>query len=337
MTRIKICDKMMSQSRTLHFIGLTQAQTRRRRDMATKTWTYFPIAGALAQLETILKPEEWRPINVSQSSFLRDFYYKVQGQVDRIPELTGVADRDVEAVNRFLKSKGFDIQLDPQTDGLYAASVLDVLVKWLKVGQPRDLRAANGNNYDGFLLNTDENGITYSGLTIDHEDNRLKMNYAEITTQSGDQVCFLIADGANGGQISPSTIEWLGEEIVFGRLSMATMACDRRNYQDMHIPMINLDQEVDISWLKGAVAIVDKGNDWYIAQALQQTKFRMNEVGARAESAVAVGMMRCMAVPMPRLVVDSPFFAWIKRPSLTRPLFVGYFGYDCWANPGSIE
>lgn len=305
--------------------------------MATKTWTYFPIAGALAQLETILKPEEWRPINEMQAAFLRRFYAKNRDEVNRIPELTGVADRDVEAVNRFLKSKGFDIQLDPQTDGLYAASVLDVLVKWLKVGQPRDLCAANGNNYDGFLLNTDENRITYSWLTIDHEDSRLKMNYAEITTQSGDQICFLIADGANGGQIPPNTIEWLGKEISYGSLLMRVGNIGSRSFQDMHIPMINLDQEVDIFWLKGAVAIVDKGNDWYIAQALQQTKFRMNEVGARAESAVAVGMMRCMAVPMPRLVVDSPFFAWIKRPSLTRPLFVGYFGYDCWANPGSIE
>jgi len=73
-----------------------------------------------------------------------------------------------------------------------------------------------------------------------------------------------------------------------------------------------------------------------ITQALQQTKLRMNEEGARAQSAVAIGVLRgCL--PTYDYVIDWPFLFWITRPGISKPLFVAYVTEDDWKNPGDIR
>jgi hypothetical protein len=64
----------------------------------------------------------------------------------------------------------------------------------------------------------------------------------------------------------------------------------------------------------------------------------MNEVGARAESAV---MLQVAAVaigpePKPDHVIDRPFLVWFERDGLSRPLFAAYVVEDEWRNPGAI-
>jgi len=99
--------------------------------------------------------------------------------------------------------------------------------------------------------------------------------------------------------------------------------------------MVNLIQRVDISDLKGLKAVDSLGQPWKIVQALQETKVKMNEKGAKVESAVAiVGTLECCVEEKKELVIDRPFFMWVERQGMKRPLFAGYMAPDCWKDPG---
>jgi hypothetical protein len=110
------------------------------------------------------------------------------------------------------------------------------------------------------------------------------------------------------------------------------------DYKGVIFPMISYDEQIDISWMKHLYTVGEDGNDAYIAEAKQQTKFQMNELGARVKSAAAMTCARCCcAVEKLPCVIDKPFLLWIRRPSLgDHPFFVGYFDEKYWSNPGEI-
>ena len=54
------------------------------------------------------------------------------------------------------------------------------------------------------------------------------------------------------------------------------------NFGGLRFPMVNINQQVDIGWLKGMQTVDKYDLSYYISQALQQNKLRINEVGARA-------------------------------------------------------
>ncbi len=102
-------------------------------------------------------------------------------------------------------------------------------------------------------------------------------------------------------------------------------------YESAHIPMVDLNQEVDISWLKYLNTTSSTTEQFQITQALQQTKFKMNELGAKVESAVAFGIECCAArMEMKRFKLDKPFFVWVEREGLNLPIFAGYITQEDW-------
>jgi hypothetical protein len=76
--------------------------------------------------------------------------------------------------------------------------------------------------------------------------------------------------------------------------------------------------------------------NFYIGQALQQTKFRMNEKGAKVESAVAMSLNRGMAVEPEPYVIDRPFVLWIERPGMAIPFFAAVLCEDVWREPKEL-
>ena len=110
------------------------------------------------------------------------------------------------------------------------------------------------------------------------------------------------------------------------------------HFENVIFPMVDYDREIDIKWIVGMNTKDAKGLGWEIANALQQTKFKMNEYGARVKSAAAMEML-CMGVrePKPDLVIDQPFLIWITRDGLSQPLFTGFIAEDCWKNPGNLS
>lgn len=68
--------------------------------------------------------------------------------------------------------------------------------------------------------------------------------------------------------------------------------------------------------------------DGRIAQAEQQTKFSMDETGARVEDAVVLAVIQCML--QPAYVLDKPFYVWIHREGAPEPYFAGYITPQDW-------
>ena len=67
-------------------------------------------------------------------------------------------------------------------------------------------------------------------------------------------------------------------------------------YRSVLFPMVDYDEHVDISWLIGMRTFDVSNSEFGISQALQQTKFKMNQLGARVKSAVAFGIRALGAV-----------------------------------------
>jgi hypothetical protein len=102
-------------------------------------------------------------------------------------------------------------------------------------------------------------------------------------------------------------------------------------------PMVDLDQEVDISWLLGLGTVDSNGVSAWIAQAKQQTKLKMNCQGALMESAAAISVKRAVAPEKPEYELNEPFLFWCKRSGFSQAVFTAYVDYDAWKNPGSFH
>jgi len=154
----------------------------------------------------------------------------------------------------------------------------------------------------------------------------------QIATKSGDAVSLTVAEKPLAGFELLDKVETLRFKLPTGLIrNKMRIASD---FNKVVFPMVNLDHEVDISWLKGMKATDSQNFPWKIVQALQQTKVKMNEKGAKVESAVALDVKCLGAMLEEELVIDKPFFMWVERPGMKRPLFAGYMAPDCWKDPG---
>jgi len=155
------------------------------------------------------------------------------------------------------------------------------------------------------------------GITIENHPYPI----AKITTKSHDTVYLTPADRPEEG------FALLAKVSTF---RMSLMHAQQTPHNRIIFPQVKLNQVVDISWMRGLYC-EDKSTPWYIAQALQQTKFTMDTEGAHVESIVMLGMCRCVC-PQPAcdLIIDQPLYVWIEREGCTIPVFAGYIDASEW-------
>jgi hypothetical protein len=99
--------------------------------------------------------------------------------------------------------------------------------------------------------------------------------------------------------------------------------------------MITYQEEPDVEWLK---SLQFPGRA--VSKALQEVIFKMNEVGARAQAAIALVVCEVAAPSMhyqEPLIVNQPFLLWIERPGMPLLIFAAYLEQKYWTDPGSIE
>lgn len=292
---------------------------------------FWPIVDAIKKageyIDTINGKEDlsshagWHPINEKQGIFLHHYFAKkneLNGFSDR--ELRSWASPDHGYLNKILIDNGFSIQLRPfgGKDSFGVVSILDVMVEWL---------------HEGFATSVAVGGKEYPAVSIEEGfiiqvSSRHEHPVVAIQTKSGDTLYITVADKLRSEFELLEYVEKIQatlREYDPNKDGYATFL-EHHRYNKIIFPMVNLDREEDISWLLG----MNKGL-WNIGQALQQTKFKMNEKGARVESAVALGVNTC---PMPwPLTIDKPFFLWISRPGCTAPIFAGYITETEWKKP----
>ncbi len=271
-----------------------------------------------------LDPQQmWQTVNAKQQVFTDQFWpFKDQLSLLSEKELSSIISADVQEVNAFLKERGFDIQLEPfennHPGNRAIASVVDILLKWKEKGTESTL-FVDEKEYPAVLMPTN----THCKVKKYYDQ-----EVAIIEAENKDTIYIMMAEDR------PILDDF--------KLIEYLTAIDERNltytsnYKDILFPMVDINEKPDISWLLG----LQFGGGFEIAQALQQTKFQMNEEGAAAQSAVAITVeFRCM-LPHDKepkhLVIDKPFYIWIKREGVDIPLFAAYVDQENWKKPAKL-
>jgi hypothetical protein len=233
-----------------------------------------------------------------------------------------MSSKDHEELMKFFKDRGFEFNIEPFNSNEFGVgSVLSVLVEWLDVHKKYDIHVEN-KIYQG--VRAKENYKVYSSDVHEYP-------IVMLDTKTDEKVYLTIADDEYEGLNLLSRIK----EIHKSRIIKADFI---NGYDSVIFPMVDLEHDVDISWIEGINIKDYVGSNWYVAKALQKTRFKMNHVGAKAESAALMRLKRCCRpASKPKIIIDKPFFVWMTRPGLNDPLFVGYIDEEDWKDPGEFH
>ena len=239
-------------------------------------------------------------------------------------ELKSLVSTDFQKLNEFLSEAGFDIRLtdpcDPRAIG--AVAILDVLDTWVARGRRTKPIQYEHNNYPAFKL-------TGAGIKISSVDKH-RNPLVTLVTEKGDVVYITVPNKPYKG---------------FELLHYITDLINRKNrlingYDGVIMPEVKLEEGNDISYLKGT-SLFTRNSQYFIDQALQQTKFAMNKHGFRAKSAVALTLSLVAPYFEKRkknyYKVDQPFVIAIVRNGMQIPYFAGYITPDFWQEAGDLN
>ncbi len=290
----------------------------------TQSVVVYPISSALLEAEVFLgKVKSITAKNEVQKKFLDEFHAYCKGDVSRIKEIESKADTNHKKINKWLKENGFQIELGPFGEGGFGvASILDLLGHWAIKGKNATITTDKKEYFPGIKM-------TNYGLKF-HQVKDNPNFIIEIETRGDDTVYLMMAEEVPAGLAMVDHVEQIQN-------NMATATFE---YEGVIFPKINLDEEGPLDWLIGLELLTPSGEIpfYVIAQALQQTKLKMNEVGFRVKSAVALGILA--GAPLRKkepYVIDRPFLMWITRPGLSKPLFVAYLNKDVWEDPEDLD
>ncbi len=303
--------------------------------MATRALDVLTILHALHVLDGELKTTGWNTKNPQQVKI----FAWLEEHRELLAEVTGLdakASRFWEELNQFLTDHKFDPMVQPFDPdlGIGVVSILDKLVKWLNgPGAKVQINTAQGER-PGFELPA-------SGVNI-HEVAGYPGSYLlELLTKSDDTLWLFIH----------------GDTSLYGldmvELSMDVMSRTRkipmsksmfssnRQYQTFagaQVPMLDFDIKPDISWLLNADTQTETGEYYFIAQAAQQFKMRMDETGARVKVATVIVTMRGISEDPKVFVLDRPFYGWWTQKGLNLPMAAFFADWDALHQPaGSLE
>lgn len=294
--------------------------------MSTKTQTLvvYPISSALRQAETFLKNVQGiTTVNDIQKKFIDEIHTHCKGEISKIKEIESIANTNNKVINEWLKERGFQIKLEPFGPGGFGvASVLDLLGQWAIKGKEWSVETEDGKYYPGIKMNNYGNKFYH----VKDDPNFI----IEIETKDNDRVYLMMANEVPTGLSLLDYVEQLHKEKTTVPFQ----------YDGFIFPMIDLDEETILEWILDIRFETPKGDIPYyvISQALQQTKLKMNEVGFRVKSAVALGILAGAAPKkLEPYVINRPFLMWIRRSGLSKPLFIAYLNKEVWKNPKGLD
>lgn len=298
----------------------------------SKTMTVAPIMGALLKSEEILgKGRVWHGINPSQYIFLEQFFTQRAALAKfSDKELLSWVSWIAEELNKILKDEGFDIQIgDFAYDEFGVVSILDVLVEWLAPGQV-DFILSGSAKYPAVKMEPRAYVDGKPEILFEALNSYLHPHsVAVVKTQSDDKVYMTVAEKPAADFDLTNKIDEIRDSLHEGP-----------DYDWLKFPMVDLNHQIDIGWLKGMWTTTTRkniGQKAIISQALQQTKFKMNQFGARVKSAVAIGV-RTVSIRIEQgFIINKPFFLWIEREGATIPVMYAYIDREDWKNPGNLS
>ncbi len=216
---------------------------------------------------------------------------------------------DVNELNSLLKEHGFDIRLDEfgSTD-LGVVTIMDLVGRWLEQGVHVFLEYEN-EKYPAIKIKSGASIIDVNGKET-----------LLIRTRDGLMVF-----------IEKTNEEKSGMDLFRHILQQSNLLDLSEKPCDAIIPMVDIDEQPDISWLIGMKSTT---GDFTINQALQQNKLKITVDGIHAESAVTMGIRKGVSVDeRSQFIIDGPFNLWITYGDPENkyfPLFGAHIAPDTW-------
>lgn len=274
----------------------------------------YGMAKAFESAKTFVPVKDWKGVNTLQREFVRD-YIGLGSEVTKLPAsmLEAVASSDEKVINNFLQKHGLTIKVPKFGRGDFgAASVLSVEGKW--AGKAVKLKDSDKKEYDGVELKA----VQFFNIPGNTEP--------VVRIYNSDEFKVFVAS-------------WDGKDEGFNTLKQARDLTptssdkpDRKTYNELTMPMIDMDRTTDLEWLKGMT-----GGGGTITTALAQTKVKLDEHGFSVKEGFVFGVTR-EPQPAPKVyVLNKPFILWVQIDGLTHPFFAVKVDTKYWNRPPATK
>lgn len=300
----------------------------------SRTLVHLPLIACLLGAEEVIgEGREWKAVDGdlaragAQTDFLQ-WSLAPSREVDMLAldEMKHVVAWTADEINAFLAENGFDIELDefePESFGV--AAILTALIKWATAGSKTTLYAKDESGRErGFPA------VEMSGKDVVYLRSSVHAHLVvRIPTTNGDEVFLTILEDH---EYDLGEVDFVGAaDAILDPSNLVEV----NNVHDLIFPMVDLDQEEDISWILGLNTTTSTGQNCKIVQAKQQTKVGMNHEGVKVKSA---GAMEFALESIPfKNRIDKPFLLVIRRPGLPVPILVARITQDDWKDPGELD
>ncbi len=241
-------------------------------------------------------------------------------------ELIATASNNYNLLNNVLATHGFSIRLNPfPTNGLGVVTIQKILVQWLFKGSNGTLTLNDSQKFPVVIM---KNSTREPNMRFDKFG--AEITVIQLVTKSNDLV-YMAAKKDKPYFGHPPTEDEISLEINAIKDAISSKKGQSSYYNELVFPMIDCKVEKQLDTLMGL-----RFGAYTVNQALQEIKFQMNEIGAKFETAVTVGMMRGSApISQPtRYIINQPFLIWVEREEIIPTIFEGYMTMDYWKNPG---
>lgn len=286
----------------------------------------FPLIAGLS----LFSSSAWSPaedIMKNAQKYFLETLYPHAASLDRFreEELSSCVSDDVETVNEYLRTHEFSIQLSQgMKDSVYLACKFKVDFAWgFEEAKKTTLKRENEETeYPAVSINDSD---FFQAFTVndDHHEDIFKIP----GKQPGE---FLYITQAPTGFKPNDSYADLHIMNAVTKISQQLKNPDQHKkitcIQSVMFPMVDLDDETTLPWMLNM-----RSEQWFIAEAKQQTKFQLNEKGASVFSGfAATKTYRCKKEDA---VIDKPFLVWIERDGVELPIFAAYCDESCWKEP----
>lgn len=166
---------------------------------------------------------------------------------------------------------------------------------------------------ESILLNHTVGNFDAYNIDGDRENPLLK-----IRTKDPDLTVYIKQDNT----VNPNNGDPYELAIKYSGLESSSKSIDDL-VRDIYIPSVDFNERGVLEPLLGATTRDKNGRPVQITEAYFQNKFKMDEKGAQAKSAVSFGLQTIGSVPG-GLVVDGPFLVWFREEKTGKVLFAAH-------------
>ncbi|MFZ2150144.1 MAG: hypothetical protein WAV15_03215 [Minisyncoccia bacterium] len=298
----------------LPFMGLT-AQAADSPQPKSKAFCLSAVTKGLVTANP--KAKTWSTSKPEQQRFMSTYYDGAVADLHKVDDdkvLQAIATGSSAKLQDFFAKGGFANMPVRIPAGGHAVGVLfDLLVDWKTVGEQKDIsirRPQGGyDDYSGAQM------LEFEAFSLEGH----KYPLFRIETRQGWDV--YLVEAADGENLQASDFPARAKALL-------GLPREEADYEKLNFPSVLMSADVDISWMVGM-----RVPGFSIDEAVKKIKLRLDEKGARAQSAVAFTTRGMDS----SYTIQRSFYVIFTREGLNFPPFVALAAPDSWVKQGSND